>query len=458
MNQARERWQRPELSHSVVDFVAPQEYMVRAPQPLIYVFLIDVSYAAVMSGMLATTARCIKESLGRIPNADRRTRLGFIGVDSSLHFFAIPRDGSEVSEPSMLIVSDLTDPFLPVPRDLIFPLSEHRENIEYFLDKVQEMFQNTQDSSCAMGSALVAGQKLLQPVGGKLSVLMATLPDKGLGALSPREDKKVLGTGKESSLLLPANSFYKEFAITCQNYQISVDMFLFGSQYQDVATLSSLPKYVAGQTYFYPGWNAARPEDAVKFAKEFSDYLSSEIGLEAVLRVRATTGYRMNTYYGNFFNRSSDLCSFPAFPRDQAYVIEIAVEETVNEKVACFQTAVLHTSCNGERRIRVLTLALPTTNLPKDIYASADQQALMTYFSHKAVVKVADSDLEAAREALVNKLIELLTVYRKELAGGSVSGSSLQFCANLRALPVMTLALIKHVSSLSFCFSIRSSY
>lgn len=49
-NQPADRWQRAELNHAVVDFVAPTEYMVRPPQPPVYVFLIDVSYAAVHSG------------------------------------------------------------------------------------------------------------------------------------------------------------------------------------------------------------------------------------------------------------------------------------------------------------------------------------------------------------------------------------------------------------------------
>lgn len=443
---------RADLNHSMVEFVAPQEYMVRPPQPLVYLFLIDVSYASVTNGLLATTARTIKESLDRIPNADRRTRLGFVAVDSSLHYFSIPRDQSGTSDPRMLVVSDLDEPFLPIPGDLLVTLSECRENIEIFLDKLQEMFQNTQNNSCAMGSALRAGYKLISPVGGKMTVLSSSLPNIGHGALTMREDKKVLGTSKESSLLQTGNSFYKSFAVECSKAQVSVDMFLFSSQYQDVASLSCLPRYTGGQTYFYPAWNAARSEDAIKFAREFSDYLSSEIGLEAVLRVRATTGLRMSTFYGNFFNRSSDLCAFPAFPRDQAYVVEVAIDETVTKPVVCMQAAVLHTTCNGERRIRVLTVALPTTQNLTDVYASADQQAIATFFSHKAVERTLSSGLDPAREALQAKIVELLQTYRKELAGGSVSGGGLQFPANLRALPVLFLAMIKNVSCTIFTF------
>ena len=440
-----DRWQRPDLNHAVVEFVAPQEYMVRPPQPLVYLFLIDVSYASVTSGLLATTARCIRESLDRIPNADRRTRLGFIAADSSLYYFSIPRDGTENAATSMMVISDLDDPFLPTPGDLLVTLTECRENIEAFLDKLQEMFANTQNAGSAMGSALRAGHKLISPVGGKITVVTASLPNMGTGKLEMREDKKILGTSKESSLLQTGSSFYKSFAVECSKAQISIDMFLFSSQYQDVASLSNLPRYTGGQTWFYPGWNAAREEDAIKYAKEFSDYLSSEIGLEAVLRVRATTGLRMSTFYGNFFNRSSDLCAFPAFPRDQSYVVEVAIDEQITKPVVCMQTAVLHTTCNGERRIRVMTLALPTTQNLTDVYASADQGAIIAYFSHKAVERTLGSGLEAARDALQSKLVELLQTYKKELAGGNMGGGGLQFPANLRGLPVLFLGLMKNV-------------
>lgn len=441
-----DRWQRAELNHSVVEFVAPQEYMVRPPQPLVYLFLFDVSYNAVTSGLLATSARTILDSLNRIPNADTRTRLGFLAVDSSLHYFAIPKDGEENSETTQMVVSDLDEPFLPVPQELLVNLSECRLNIENFLEKLPNMFENNHNTGNCMGSALRAGHKLIAPLGGKLVVLSATLPNVGYGKLDNREDPKLLGTSKESSLLQTQHSFYKSFAVECSKSQVSIDMFLFSSVYQDVASLSNLPRYTGGQTYFYPGWSAVRGEDAIKFASEFSEYLSSEIGLEAVLRVRATTGLRMSTFYGNFFNRSSDLCAFPAFPRDQAYVVEVAIDESLTKNFVCMQTAVLHTTSNGERRIRVMTLALPTTTQLSDIYASADQLAITTYFSHKAVERALSSGLEPARDALQSKLIELMQTYKKELGGGNMgAGGGLQFPANLRGLPVLFLGLIKHV-------------
>ncbi|KAJ5391841.1 Protein transport protein sec24 [Penicillium cosmopolitanum] len=62
-----------------------------------------------------------------------------------------------------------------------------------------------------------------------MTVLSATLPNLGTGALTMREDKNVLGTSKESSLLQTASAFYKSFAVECSKAQVSVDMFLFSS-------------------------------------------------------------------------------------------------------------------------------------------------------------------------------------------------------------------------------------
>ncbi|KAK9473823.1 protein transport protein SEC24 [Dipodascopsis tothii] len=443
--QQLDRWARPELNHAVVEFVAPPEYMVRPPQPLLYMFLIDCSATAVASGLLATTARTILESLDRIPNKDKRTRVGFLCVNSSLHYFTIP-EPPLAQEPAMLVVSDLDEPFLPVPHNLLVPLAECREGIEVLLNKLSDMFVNTVSTSNAMGPALKAAHKLIGNIGGKIICLMASLPNLGIGKLEPRDDKKSASAGAEKALLQTQSSFYKSFAVDCSKSQVSVDMFLFSSQYQDVASLSNLPRYTSGQTYFYPGWNAGRSEDAIKFAHEFSEHLSMEIALEAVLRVRATTGLRMNTFYGNFFTRSSDLCAFPSFPRDQSYCVEVAIDETVTKPFVSLQTAVLHSTCTGERRIRVMTLNIPTTSSLADVYASADQVAIASFLTQRAVERALSHGLQDARDLVGGRLVEMLVTYKKELMTTNVGASApLQFCANLRLLPLLALALIKHV-------------
>ncbi|CCL99585.1 uncharacterized protein FIBRA_01603 [Fibroporia radiculosa] len=442
-NQPGDRWSRAELNHSVVEFVAPTEYMVRPPQPAVYVFLIDVSHTAIQSGMVATATRTILENLDRIPNEDSRTKVAIVAFDVSLYFFSMP---SGTTESSMLVVSDIDDVFLPKPTDLLVNLAEARASLEALLGRLGDMFQENHTIGSALGPALQAGFKLMAPIGGKVIVLSSSLPSLGAGALKNREDPKILGTSKESGLLQAASPFYKTFAIECSRAQVSVDMFLFSASYQDVATLACLPHYTSGQTYFYPAFNASRTEDAIKFAHEFGEVLAMPIMLEAVMRVRASKNLRMSSFHGNFFVRSTDLLAMPAVPQDQSYAIEVQIEDTITAPFVVFQTAVLHTTCYGERRIRVVTQALPTTNNLSEIFASADQIAIATLLANKAVERSITHKLEDARDALFNKMVEILQAYKASMtAAGAGASAQLAISENLKLLPVLVLGLIKNV-------------
>lgn len=442
-NQPGDRWARAELNHSVVEFVAPTEYMVRPPQPAVYVFLIDVSHAAVQSGMVATATRTILENLDRIPNEDQRTKVAIIAFDVSLYFFSMTPGSSDCS---MLVVSDVDDVFLPKPTDLLVNLSESRPALEALLGRINDMFQDNHIIGSALGPALQAGFKLMSPIGGEIVVLSSSLPSVGAGALKNREDPKALGTSKESQLLQAASPFYKTFAIECSRAQVSVTMFLFSSTYQDVATLACLPHYTSGQTYFYPAFNASRTEDAVKFAHEFGEVLAMPIMLETIMRVRASKGLRMSSFHGNFFVRSTDLLAMPVVPQDQSYAVEVQIEDTITAPFVVFQTAVLHTTCFGERRIRVITSALPTTNNLSEVFASADQVALATLLANKAVERSLTHKLEDAREALFSKMVEILSSYKSSMtAAGAGASAQLAICDNLKMLPVLVLGLLKNV-------------
>jgi protein transport protein SEC24 len=130
-------------------------------------------------------------------------------------------------------------------------------------------------------------------------------------------------------------------------------------------SLACLPRYTSGQTYFYPAFNAARPEDAIKLARELGDLLAMPVMLEAVMRVRASRGevlgccvklpsnkrtlpgLRSTSYHGNFFTMKTDLLAMPAVPQNQGYVVELEIEETLTQPYIVFQTAVMHTTSEG---------------------------------------------------------------------------------------------------------------
>jgi hypothetical protein len=88
-----------------------------------------------------------------------------------------------------------------------------------------------------------------------------------------------------------------------------------------------------------------------------------------------------------------------------------------------------------------MTVGLPTTENLANVYASADAQAITTYFSHKTVEKALSSGLDAARDALQTKIVEILTNYKNTL-GGSSGGLSkrLRFTSSFHPLTCCSTA------------------
>ena len=72
---------------------------VRPPMPPAFFFVIDVSQAAVASGVLAHVCRAVRASLDRLPGGER-TRVGFLTFDSALHFYNLK---AGLSQPQMMV-------------------------------------------------------------------------------------------------------------------------------------------------------------------------------------------------------------------------------------------------------------------------------------------------------------------------------------------------------------------
>lgn len=93
-------------------------------------------------------------------------------------------------------------------------------------------------------------------------------------------------------------------------------------------------------------------------------------------------------------------------------------------------------------------MALPTTDSIAELYASADQVAIATYLANKAVERCMSGSLEDARNAVTNRLGDMLSVYKNQVTS-SGSGASAQLAVpdNLKLLPLLVCGLVKHVSS-----------
>ncbi|GMH36590.1 hypothetical protein BSKO_04463 [Bryopsis sp. KO-2023] len=436
--QRRDILERPELSLGSVEYVAPPEYMVRGPMPTVYFFVIDVTMAAVRSGMVQRVAETIKGLLDHLPGDDRK-KVGFLTYDSTLHFYNLK---STLSQPQMLVVPEVEDPFVPLPDDLLVNLKESREVIDALLDNLGDMFaQNTMVESC-MGSALQAAYMVTNHIGGKLLLFLSSVPTLGPGKIKNRENAGLYGTDRESSLRNPDDAFYKRFSAECSRTQITVDVFAFGSQYMDLASIVCIPRYTGGQVYYYPGFYA--PRDTTKLKSEITRNLTRTTGWEAVMRIRCSKGLRISSFNGNFFIRSSDLLALPTVDPDKAFAIQITHDEQVLDGNQAFiQCALLYTASCGERRIRVHTLRLPITTETSELYKTADASAMATLMMKLGVERSLSARLDDCRRMIETKLVSGMREYRVMHSTHFRGVNKLIYPDSLRFLPLWVLGVMK---------------
>ncbi|XP_030314759.1 protein transport protein Sec24A [Calypte anna] len=429
---------RPEVQNATIEFMAPSEYMLRPPQPPVYLFVFDVSHNAIETGYLNTVCQTLLDNLDLLPG-NTRTKIGFITFDSTIHFYSL-QEG--LSQPQMLVVSDIEDVFIPMPENLLVNLNENKELIQDLLRSLPQMFTKSLETQSALGPALQAAFKLMSPTGGRISVFQTQLPSVGMGALKPREEPTQKSTAKDIHLT-PSTDFYKKMALDCSGQQVAVDLFLLSGQYSDLASLGCVSRYSAGSVYYYPSYHHKHnPVQVEKLQKELKRYLTRKIGFEAVMRIRCTKGLSIHTFHGNFFVRSTDLLSLPNVNPDAGYAVQMSVEESLTDmQVVSFQSALLYTSSKGERRIRVHTMCLPVVTTLSDVYVGADVQAITGLLANMAVDRSVSATLSDARDALVNAVIDSLSAYRSSVL--SLQQPGLMAPYSLRLFPLYVLALLK---------------
>ncbi|XP_037531091.1 protein transport protein Sec24B [Nematolebias whitei] len=430
---------RPEVQNSTVEFIASSDYMLRPPQPAVYLFVLDVSHNAVEAGYLKFFCDSLLENLDKIPG-DSRTRVGFLTFDSTIHFYNL-QEG--LSQPQMLVVSDIDDVFIPSHDSLMVNLKESQELVKELLTSLPAMFSQSTETHSALGPALQAAFKLMAPTGGRVTVFQTQLPTLGAGKLQSREDPNQRSSTKGVQHLGPATDFYKKLALDCSGQQIGVDLFLLSSQYADLASLACISKYSAGGVFYYPSFHHIHnPAQLEKFQKDLERYLSRKIGFEAVMRIRCTKGLSIHTFHGNFFVRSTDLLSLANVNPDSAFAVQMSIEDSLaDSSLACFQAALLYTSSKGKRRIRVHTLCLPVVSQLSDVYAGADVQAVTCLLANMAIDRSVSSSLSDARDAVVNAVVDFMSAYRSSVSNLQQSG--LVVPAVMRLFPLYVLALLK---------------
>jgi len=434
---------RPELQHCTIEYIAPSEYMLRPPQPAVYLFLFDITANAIESGYLFSFTEQLLVNLEQMPG-DSRTQIGFMAFDSSVHFFEF---FDPDKPPRELVIPDVDAPFIPVPSGLLVNLKEFAESIRLFVQRIPTIYESSTVTDSCLGTALGSAFKIVSPFGGRISIMACSRPSIGQGALKPLDlNAKVTG-------FAPTSDFYKRMALECTSLQVCVDLFALNVEYIDLSTLGDIAKYSSGTIYHFPNFHINRELfELARYKKLFSRYLTRKIGFEAVLRIRCSKGLSLHTFHGNFFVRSTDLLAMANVNPDAALSVQIQYEEDLtNQSIACFQAALLYTSAKGDRRIRVHTLCIPVCRDIQQIFGAFDSKASISLLSKMAAERaLIGGDLQDCREALINGAVDTLTAYNRSI-GIRPTGICAPIHGQLKFFTLFVLGLLKHSA-----FSARS--
>ncbi|CAF4308402.1 unnamed protein product, partial [Rotaria magnacalcarata] len=384
-------YQRPELCLGSYEVLATKQYCKdeKWPEPPAFIFMIDVSYNSVRSGLVEYICHILKnELLNYLPkDKDAETsnvRVGFVTFDKQIHFYNIK---NTLGQPQMMIVSDLEDIFVPLLDGFLGSPLESRAVINSLLDQIPQSFANTQETETILAPVIQSGIQAFREANcsGKIYVFSTTLPIAvAPGKLSNRDDKKLLGTDKEKI-----------------------------------------------------------ENDGERLLDDLKRNFQRATAFDALMRVRTSTGIRPIDFLGNFYMTNTTEMIFGTIDSDKSVCVELKHDDKLPvESNTYVQAALLYTSISGQRRLRILTLALTVTSSYTSLYPACDLDTIMNYITKVAVRSISVSTPKSIRDSIITQSANMLACYRKNCAQSTTAGQ-LILPETLKLLPVYVTSLIK---------------
>uniref|UniRef100_A0A8D2INT1 SEC24 homolog D, COPII coat complex component n=1 Tax=Urocitellus parryii TaxID=9999 RepID=A0A8D2INT1_UROPR len=381
-----DHYEKPELSLGSYEYVATLDYCRKnkPPSPPAFIFMINVSYSNIKSGLVKLICEELKTVLERLPREEHEessaVRVGFITYHTVLHFFNVK---SNLAQPQMMVVTDIGEVFVPLLDGFLVNYQESQSVIHNLLDQIPGMFEDSNENEAVFAPVVQAGMEALKAAEcpGKLFIFHSSLPTaEAPGKLKNRDDKRLLNTDKEKILFQPQTSVYESLAKDCVAHGCSVTLFLFPSQYVDVASLGLVPLLTGGTLYKYS--NFQMHLDSQQFLNDLRSDVEKKIGFDAIMRVRTSTGFRATDFFGGVFMNNTTDVEMAALDCDKAVTVEFKHDDRLSEDSgALIQCAVLYTTIGGQRRLRIHNLGLNCSSQLADLYKSCETDALINFFA-----------------------------------------------------------------------------
>jgi protein transport protein SEC24 len=396
LGQRQDYEDRLELSKGSVDFIASNEYMNRPPMPPTYIFVLDVSKPAIDTGYLTLATQTIKSVIeSKLLPGGERTRISFITYDASVQFYNLR---PTLKQPQMFVLTDIQEMFLPQPEDMIVNLSDSYDLVVNLLDNLPSFFSKNSSVDSCFVAALQAANLVGQSIGGKIVFFQVSSTVIKHPVLMP---KTLPNTAERIDLVNSTNPYFANTGSDLAHMHMSVDLYVLThgkNQYKNLQTFADISRKSSGNLYYYQEFSTRT--QGLKFSNELYHNLVRRTSWEGVFRIRVSAGFNQIRSFGNIQikAKTADLILCPALDSDRVFAYEIEKTDVLNEdpnRLArrdsshlYIQSALLYSTSEGERRIRVHNFAVPLTNMKHVPYEYIDINACTNYFARLALNSV----------------------------------------------------------------------
>lgn len=433
--------QRPEFMLGSIEYDAPEEYWQDVqPKPLHWLVAIDVSRRAMERPVLGTLVQTLKHMLAT--GFPPLVRIGIMTFDTSVHFWNLKGE-----QATMMVVSDIDDVFVPMSaQDMFVDPAESRAAIESMLDQLPALFHTEHNvmPHAVFASAVQAAALALKSTGGKVSVFQSSLPSLGPGVLKNRDDPKVYGQEREKGLFQPQDTFYTQLGASCVQAGVSIDLWLIpalSTPYMDVATIGVLSALTGGDTHYLPDFDAQL--HSVQFMHDFKHAIHREQGYRAALRVRCSNGLSVEDHYGNFNMSNATDLELANINADTTVGVALKHDgKLVENKLVYFQCALLYTTAQGQRRVRIHNLSLNVGATANPVFKLADLDTSLNFIIKRNITLTAKKSLTDLSYDMDQLAVKILTSYRKYCASGA-SAAQLILPESYKNLPLLFSSMKK---------------
>lgn len=122
--------------------------------------------------------------------------------------------------------------------------------------------------------------------------------------------------------------------------------------------------------------------DGERLLEELRRNFQRRTAFDALMRVRTSAGIRPVDFLGNFYMTNATEMIFGTIDSEKSVAVELKHDDKLPiESNTYIQAALLYTSISGQRRLRILTLALTVTSSYSSLYPACDLDTIMNYIT-----------------------------------------------------------------------------